>query len=220
MQINQLIDYVKGYAKSTDMKSDVSYIAFLISLLPIPFIQQGSQVIDRIFSDKALEEQLNELWEALSKTNERISTTEIELNKFVEIQSTVNFNSKLKSQVKALVEQIHASVNSEWVVETEESSFQHIKNSKVDTDTAQIIAKQHSVNRIENTRINATKTHLYASGNSENQIDNTEFTNKKGSLNMDKISTSGDISVNGNSVGFGVDGSLSFSEGGKILFGK
>ncbi|MFC2118155.1 hypothetical protein ACFLSY_05900 [Bacteroidota bacterium] len=220
----ELLGTVNIHLKNENLHDDVSYIAFLLSLLPIPGIQQGSQIIDRISSNEALRIRLDDIWTAINDTNENVSQINDEIEKLQEIGGTVNCDNGLKEQVEQFIAEIIKDIEtddkSEWIMETENWSYQEVLNSIVEADFAGIIAKDNSVNVVENTEIKAKKTHLHASGNSKNFVDKTKFSSSKGSVGMEGISTQGNIIVEGSGIGFGDGGALIFGGNPNIVSGN
>jgi len=211
-----IIDSIKLHMQNEHMHDDISYVAFLLSLIPIPGFQQCNQIIDRVSNNKALKIRLDDIWNSIRETNEKVSEIENNYERLQEIGGTVNYNQGIKEQVEQLVseiiEDLKSTSGSEWIMETEDWSYQEVLNSIVEADFAVIIAKDNSTNVIENTEIKAKKTHLHASGKSKNFIDKTKFTSSSGSVGMEGISTEGDITVQGSGIGFG-------SGGGALIFG-
>lgn len=218
----QYLETVRIHLQNENLTDEVSYYAFLISLLPIPGLQQAGQTIDRVFSNKSLKSKLDRLWEELNSTNEKIETIENEIEKLQEIAGTIKYNNSLNEKFDNITKDILADLkeNTDWILETENWSYQTILNSIVETDFAQIIARNHSMNTIENSEIIAKKTHLHASNNSSNNVDNTRFSGNNGIIEMNRISTQGNIFVEGSGIGFGEGGSIGFGEGGGLIFGE
>jgi len=210
----ELIQTVKIHLKNEHLHEDVSYTSFWLSLLPIPGFLQLNQVISRVSSDKALKIRLENIWSEIKATNDTIENIENDVEKLKEIGGTVNFNKKLKEQVENIVsditENLKSDTETEWVMETENWSYQEVLNSFVETDFAAIIAKNNSTNVIENTEIKSKKTHLHAKDGSKNFIDNTKFSSPSGNVGMDGITTKGNITVQGSSIGLGAGSSLNF----------
>lgn len=219
-----LLETVKIHLQNENLQDDVSYTSFLLSLLPIPGLQQCNQIIDRISSNKALKIRLDEIWAAINETNQNVSQINDEIEKLQEIGGTVNFNNGLKEQVQQLVKEIVADLcsdeTSKWIMETENWSYQEVLNSIVEADFAGIIAKDNSINVVENTEIKAKRTHLHASGNSKNYVNKTTFSSSKGSVGMEGISTQGNIMVEGSGIGFGEGSSLIFGGNPNLVSGN
>lgn len=218
----QFVDVVKIHLQNEHMTDDFSYYAFLLSLLPIPGVQQVSQTIDRIFANKSLKSRLDSIWIEINSANDRICTIEDEFLRLQEIAGTIKYNKNLNEQLSEVTETIVSELNeqTEWIVETENWSYQSILNSIVEADFAQIIAINNSVNTIENSEIKAKKTHLHASNNSQNFVDKTKFSSKGGSVEMNGISTQGNITVEGSGIGFGEGSALIFGGNPNLVSGN
>lgn len=221
-KITDAYEFAKQKVAGSDKLDDVSFTAFLISLLPIPVASQSAAVLDRLASDQASKNELDKIWKSIRDTNSRLNDLDDSIEKIQRIAATVNSNTAIESQLNALLTAILSSLassNAEWEVLTENWSFQAILNSLVDVDQASIAAINNSHNVVQNTRIHAKKTQLYADGNSSNIVDKSSFHGNDGSISMDALRTQGPISVEGSSVGFGPGGSICFSEGGVLGFG-
>jgi len=222
----EIVETIKIHMQNEHIHDDISYNAFLLSLLPIPGFQQCNQIIDRISSNQAMKIRLDDIWKSINETNEKVSQIEDDIEKVHEIGGTVNFNQTLKEKVEELVNDIIKDlnsgdfINSEWIMETENWSYQEVLNSIVEADFAGIIAKNNSTNVIEGSEIKAKKTHLHASDKSKNFIDNTKFSSSKGSVGMNGITTQGDITVEGSGIGFGNGGAIIFGGNPNIVSGK
>ncbi|ASV29732.1 Rcat domain-containing protein [Maribacter cobaltidurans] len=223
-KIKELIQTVKIHLGNENLHDDVSYTAFWLGLLPIPGFQQCNQVIDRIASNKALKIRLDDIWSEINSTNDKISTIEDDIEKLQEIGGTVNYNNSLKEQVESIIDEIIGELKSdtetEWIMETENWSYQEVLNSFVEADFAAIIAKNNSTNVVENTEIKAKKTHLHAKDNSKNFIDKTRFSSSEGSVGMDGITTQGDITVQGSGIGLGAGSALIFGGNPNLVSGN
>lgn len=218
----QFIEVVKLHLQNEHLTDEISYYAFLVSLLPIPGVQQVGQTVDKIFSNKSLKTRLDSIWNEINQANNRISEIEDEFLKFQEIAGTVKYNKNLDDQIGDVAQSIVSELQAqtEWIVETENWSYQSILNSIVEADFAQIIARDNSVNTIENTEIKAKKTHLHASNNSQNYVDKTKFTSNQGGVEMNGISTQGNIIVEGSGIGLGEGSALIFGGNPNLVTGN
>ena len=218
----QFIEVVKIHLQNENMTDDFSYYAFILSLLPIPGFQQVGQTVDRIFANKSLKSRLDYIWSEINLTNEKISTIEDELLRLQEIAGTVKYNNNLEDQLnevtKFIISELHDQT--EWVVESENWSYQSILNSIIEADFAQIIARNNSINTVENSEIKAKKTLLHASNNSHNYINKTKFSSNEGNVEMNGISTQGNVNVEGSGIGFGEGGSLFFGGNPNLVSGN
>lgn len=212
------------FQENEHLHDDIGYTAFLLSLLPIPFFKEVNQILDRISADKSLKIKFDEIWENILATNSKVSEIEDELEKLQEIGGTVNYNADIKNEVEELVKEIISNLEedseTEWVMETENWSYQEVLNSIVEADFTGIIAKNNSTNVVENTEIKSKKTHLHASGNSQNFVDKTKFTGDKGSVGMDGITTKGNITVEGSGIGLGSGSAIIFGGNPNLVSGN
>jgi hypothetical protein len=218
----QFLEVVKIHLQNEHLTDDFSFYAFLLSLLPIPGVQQVGQTVDRIFANKSLKNRLDNIWNEINSANDRISSIEDEFLKLQEIAGTIKYNKNLDDQLNEVTQTIVSELQeqTEWVVETENWSYQSILNSIVEADFAQIIARNNSVNTIENSEIKAKKTHLHASNNSQNFVDKTKFTSNEGGVEMNGISTQGNIFVEGSGIGFGEGSALIFGGNPNLVSGN
>ncbi|MEX2362060.1 MAG: hypothetical protein WD597_00500 [Balneolaceae bacterium] len=212
------------FQENEHLHDDIGYTAFLLSLLPIPVFKELNQIIDRISSDKSLKIKFDDVWESIQITNSKVSKIENNLEKIQEIGGTVNFNADIKKKVEELVKEIISNLEedseNEWVMETENWSYQEVLNSIVEADFTGIIARNNSTNVIENTEIKSKKTHLHASDNSQNFVDKTKFTGDKGSVGMDGITTKGNITVEGSGIGLGAGSAIIFGGNPNLVSGN
>ncbi len=218
----QFLEVVKIHLQNEHLTDEFSYYAFLLSLLPIPGVQQVGQTVDRIFANKSLKNRLDSIWNEINSANDRISSIEDEFLKLKEIAGTIKYNKNLDDKLNEVTQAIVSELQeqTEWVVETENWSYQSILNSIVDADFAQIIAINNSVNTIENSEIKAKKTHLYSSNYSQNFVDKTKFTSNEGSIEMNGISTQGNIFVEGSGIGIGEGSGLFFGGNPNLVNGN
>lgn len=209
----EYLEVVKIHLSNQHLTDDVSYYAFLVSLLPIPGVQQVGQVVDRIFTNMSLKTVLDSIWDEINLTNKNISSIQNEVERLQEIAGTVKYNKNIDEKIAQIITLLLSDLenSTEWVLKTENWSYQSVLNSIVETDFAQIVSRNNSVNIVENSEIRANRTHLHASDHSRNFFDKTKFINNHGSIGMDGISTNGNLFVQGNSIGFG--------EGSSIIFG-
>lgn len=209
-----LLELVKGYFNNEKIFEDASYYTFLISLLPLPVIQQSAQVLDRMLNNHNLKLKIDEIWVFMTSNFEQLNKLEIEFEKIKELASLVNKNDDLKQKISGLLDEvILQDKETEWVLETTNNSFQFILSVIVNYDFAKIIAEDYSNNKIINSNFNVKNAHLIARNNSSNYFDKTSFNDSNvGSVSMENISTKGDVFVQGNTIGL--------MEGSEIIFGS
>lgn len=221
-KLGQAYSFVKDSVGLSKQLDDISFAAFLVSLLPIPIVSQSAALLDRIAGDQETQNSLNDIWDELRQTNERLGEQADSIDKVQQIAMTTQVNTAIETRLNKILSTLMESVaaeNSELEVLTRNWSFQAILNSLVDVDQVTIEALDHSQNVVQNTRVHAKKTQLLADESSSNVIDKSSFHGPKGSVSMDSIQTQGPISIEDSSVGFGADGSIGFGPGGMLGFG-
>lgn len=223
--IKEIIDWLKlNYSENEYVSEDLAYTAFLVSLIPVPGIQQTGQILDRIFSKKSLEIQIKDVWTSIRSIEESLEAVSEDVEKVKEIASIVNSQGELKERVEKIIQESIADIkedkDSEWILETENWSYQEVLNSIVHADTAKIVTRNNSSNVLEDTEIRAKRTHLHASYNSRNFLNRTNFTSPGGSVGMQGISTQGNIFIEGSSVGFGENSALIFGGNPNLVKGN
>jgi hypothetical protein len=193
------------------------FIGFCLSLLPVPVIQQAGQAIDRHYSDKSFQSELQKTWDQLISLNSEINRID-ELEKAIqEIARTVKEHPTLTKSVQDLLNQLPNGSTSFRVI-TEDNSFQEILDCLISADITVVQAKGNSINQITGTTVNSPSTLLHASGNSENRVRSTSFISPKGSTSMDNLSTQGPIKIEGSSIGIGAGGVIGFGPQGMLGF--
>src|SRR5690606_30985256 len=117
----QFLEVVKIHLQNEHLTDDFSYYAFILSLLPIPGVQQVGLTVDRIFANKSLKNRLDSIWNEINSANDRISSIEDEFLKLQEIAGTIKYNKNLDDQLNEVTQTIVSELQeqSEWVVETE-----------------------------------------------------------------------------------------------------
>ena len=209
----------RNFWNTHGIKKPVQFVAFCLSLLPIPVISEAGKALDRHLSDKASAEKSAAIWEAIKKHEpalEKVATLEESVKL---IAQTLEANTPQLREVETFTRGLCEAVPDFQII-TENHSYQELVHCIVEADVAQIVARNFSKNRIERTTIEAERTHLHASNNSQNLMHETKFTTKgKGSVGMNVISQQGNIFVGGGAVGFAEGGSLGFGPGGMISFG-
>ncbi len=216
-----LLELVKGYFDNEKIVEDASYYTFLISLLPLPVIQQSAQVLDRMLNNHSLKLKIDEIWVFMTSNFEQLNKLEIEFEKIKELASLVNNNDDIKQRISGLLDEVvFQDKETEWVLETTNNSFQSFLNVIVNYDFAKIIAEDYSNNSIVNSNFNVKNAHLIARNNSSNYFDKTSFNDSSvGSVRMDNISTKGDVFVQGNTIGLMGGGEITFRLNPNIVSG-
>lgn len=207
------LELVKGYFKNEKIVEDASYYTFLVSLLPLPVIQQSAQVLDRMLNNHNLKLKFDEIWMFMTSNFEQLNKLEIEFEKIKELASLVNKNEDIRQRICELLDEVVVQdKETQWVLETTNNSIQSILNVIINYDFAKIIAEDHSNNSIVNSNFNVKNAHLIARNNSSNYFDKTSFNDiNVGSVSMENITTKGDVFVRGNAIGL--------MDGSEIIFG-
>ncbi len=208
-RILQIRDYLKGLSNNQEVLKSLDYYTFYISLLPIPGVQQSGQIANKIINSRDLNLKFKSINEDLVKVNKKIEATDDELERMQMIANTVDNVSSIEERVKEFLDELRKEF-SEFILETEEHSTQTLIKQIINADFASISAVDNSHNVIKDTRLNTKTTHLKARNYSSNYIDGTEFGDGKGSVGMNGIRQQGDIGVTGSAVIFGSDGTIYF----------
>lgn len=216
-KVNLATQAVKDAMERNEVaKKSSRTLAFALTLLPIPVIQQAATVLDRFFSEQDAKKNIDELWEEIAKINPLVATVQDMGIAVQEIAKAVKGNEELQNKIQELLN-IEDTV-SDFSAITEDNSKQEIINSIIDTDIAKFHAKNNSENRLINLNVKARKTTLLATNNSINRIAGSTFSGQKGSVGMDGISTEGNIDLVDSSVNFTGNSTLWFGNSAAISF--
>jgi predicted RNA-binding Zn-ribbon protein involved in translation (DUF1610 family) len=134
-----------------------------------------------------------------------------------QIAKIVNANASLTAQVDQFLKRL-SGTDGHFSVLSETGSLQTIMNSVIVADTSMFSAHGGSTNVIQNTEIHSKSTHLHATGGSRNLVDQTFFNNSKSPISMQRVETTGMVSVGSNGVGFGPNGMIGFGKGSSLNF--
>lgn len=185
--------------RGSNSRDEMDVIAFTLSLIPIPFLQQGFQILDRICSDEKLKRQLTDIGDKIFSINSKIQKIENDAEKIMGILQTLQSNESLQEELKDFSMSLIPS-GLEWNLLTSKNSYQEVINSYIEALDANIIADDDSNNIIENTIIKSQKTTLRAHNQSSNYFNNTKFISGNGSVSMSGVSTTGKVELQGSSV--------------------
>lgn len=213
-KVVQIYESLKSLPNNKGFIDDIDLYSFVISLLPLPGVQQAGQVVNKIATNQALNLKFNEIKEELYKINSKIAHMEHGLEKVQNIANTVRSVSFIEEKVIELLEEIDDST--EFIVETSTNSVQMLIKQIVEADFTSISAVDYSRNYLLNTQIKSRSTHLRAHNNSMNVIDGTDFNSDQGSVGMNGISQQGEITVHGSGIGFGAGGKIVFGDPNKV----
>lgn len=218
-QVDESANIIRQLWEKHGIKNPLKILGFCLSMLPIPVIQQSGQALDRHLSDKEFSRELEIIWEVLGQTNDAIEKIASLESAITEIAKTVAENDEIRAQCERL-SSLLGEKESEFVINTEDHSYQELARSIVQATRVTISAKDSSENVILNTEIRSPHTYLHASGGSSNIISGTKFKDDSGSVGMQGISTKGNIHVTGNSIGFGSGGTLIFGGNPNLVLGE
>ena len=222
MKIQDIKEILQLVKDNPDFQDDVSYYSFILSLIPVPGIQQAGQVINKISSDHKLKLEFDELRSLIKSSNKEIDKVEDELLRIQEYASTLvsenDLEKILNEKIEGLLESLESDEQTEFEIETENWSTQVLIKQIIEADLVSISADDNSINIIKESKIKAKKTKLSAKNRSANYIDGTELSGDKGKVDMKGISQGGNVSIEDNSVTLN-RGGLDFG-GGTGIFGS
>lgn len=217
--ISESANVIRRLWEKHGMQKKTRLLGFCLSLLPIPVIQQSGQILDRYLSDKKSSEELEQIWLKLEEINAAVASAETLEAAIAEIGITARENAQFREECERM-SSILGAENSEFVVETDDRSYQELINTVIKTGQLSVSATNTSVNVIEDSTIYSPKTRLHASGGSKNFVNRSQFVDGLNSIGMQGISTQGNIEVTGSSIGFSDRGSLIFGGDPNLLSGK
>jgi hypothetical protein len=213
-RIEAILAEVQGLKDNAAVLADADLLTFLVSLLPIPGIQQAGQIANRILSDQVLSAKLQDLRDQIGSTNERIASIEGSLERIGAYALTADTVTGIQTKVEELVAAITTDLErepTEFNMETSDQSLQVLISQIVEADLVSISAVRGSRNVLKDTKVKAKRTHLRAHDGSVNILDGTKVGDESGSVGFEGISQEGNVSVGPNSIGFhGSGGSISF----------
>lgn len=209
----------KLWERQGSIKRSMRFLGFCLSLLPIPVIQQVGQTIDRHLSDKEMDARLSAVWEQVIALNGLAQTVETLEDAIVEIAKAVEKSKELQSEVQSFLRNLGV-YQKEFIAIAEEGGFQQIVHSLIVAESAQFVSRSGGSNVIENSTVNARSTLLHSSGRSKNFVNNTTFQGLSGAVSMQGVSTQGNITVQGSSVGFGPNSAIIFGGNPHLVSGK
>ncbi|QYR52963.1 hypothetical protein [Lysobacter soyae] len=218
-QVEQSASAVRRMWERHGIKQPLRFVAFCLSMLPIPVIQQVGQAVDRHLSDKDLDDRLQGLWDKVVALNAAAQTAETVEDAVIEVARAVESSPELQQETRALLQQLGIQ-QKEFIAIAEDGSFQSILNSLVVAESAVFSSRSGATTSIEGATVQADRTLLHSTGGSKNYVSNSTFQGVGGSVGMQGISTQGNITVQGSSVGFGPNSSLSFGGNPYLVSGK
>lgn len=193
--------------------------AFCMSLLPIPVIGQVGQAIDRHYSDVETKRQMESLWESISVLNEKLNQN-IPLEESIQIIANVlNEHPAERDKANALLNKFGSDI-SEFKSISENGSLIHLSKSIIEADLSLFSATDGSRTNIQASEVKSHRTTVRATNNSQVWVDSTTFGTQSGSIGMQGIGITGNISMEGSSIGFGPGGSISFGGNPNIVTGE
>ncbi|MBT6116685.1 MAG: hypothetical protein HOH66_02335 [Rhodospirillaceae bacterium] len=212
----KIIDRIRQAADSIDSSEVRTYAAetaFILSLIPIPGIQQAGSIATRILDNAEIERKFSELEKRISLLSNSPGAGLGTGERAIKISEILHENSDLKSLAAEIAERIEAFLSehkTEFVVETRNLSYQEIIDSSISAEFSAFISDGNSQNLLRGNKITSQKTQLTASNNSINRIHNTTFADGSKSVSMSGIAQKGNVSVSGTQVTFHGDSQLIF----------
>lgn len=201
------------------IQQPMRFLGFCLSLLPIPVIQQVGQTLDRYLSDKDMGARLSAVWDQITALNGLAQSVDTLEEAIVEVAKTVETNKALRNEVQSFLRGLGA-YQKEFIAIAEEQSFQQIVSSLILAESAQFISRSGGTNVIENSTVHAQSTILHSSGGSKNFVSNTTFQGLSGAVSMQGITTLGNITVQGSSIGFGPNSAIAFGGNPYLVSGN
>jgi hypothetical protein len=215
--IKELLKLVRD---NKGFQDDVGYYSFILSLLPIPGLQQAGQVLNKLSSDHKLKLEFDELRTLIEENNDRLNEVEDEVSRIKELAVTLETNGVLYQSLNDKIVNLLSELEedkTEFEVETKGWSTQVLVKQLIEADLVSITAVDNSINVIQDTKIRAKKTKLTAENGSINYIDGTKLSGDRGHVNINGIKQGGNVTIEGSSVNLnqgGVD-----LGGGSGIFG-
>jgi hypothetical protein len=203
--------------------NEADWLSFMISMLPVPGLQQVSQIANKIVNDNELNLRFEKIRQEIIQANEKISSLESDIERIGEIAVTVNNEAGLKKLIEEYLAQIIQSVDediTEFTMDTSNWSFQALINSLIEADLVSISAIRYSQNVLKDSIVKSKKTHMRADDHSSNVVNGTKFSGEKGSVEMRGITQKGHISVENSSIGFHGNSALIFGRPPGALTGN
>lgn len=194
-------------------KKSSRLVAFILSLLPIPVIQQSGTMLDRYFSNKDMGEQFDKIWRELSLLNPMVNEIADMGVALQEIAKTLKDHASFNLEIEHLKELLVSASDEKFQIQTYDYSTQEFIDSIVTTKTAEITSENYSHNVISGATFNAQNTTLKASGNSSNRVANSNFNGSRGSVTVnEEAQANGTVSFQEASIGFASESNLDFGQ--------
>ncbi|MGO2393633.1 MAG: hypothetical protein ACTH69_16250 [Halomonas sp.] len=197
------------------IKEPMRFLGFCLSLLPIPGISQAGLVLDRHLSDKGFEKEVENIWNAIKRTNENIATISPLEDAIAEVARTVNTDDELIQKTSDFLSRL-ANNQSEFRIITDENSLNEIINTLIEAENTLITTSNNSNTLLENVRVNSNKTSITTTNNSSTRIDKSIFSAPAGAVKVAKTSTKGHVEFLGNEVRLHGNSELNIFESGNI----
>jgi hypothetical protein len=206
--------FISGLGANQAVQEDVGFLSFVLTLLPIPGVQQAAQVTQRLADNQGLNLKLSEIWQAIARTNEAVRTIDDLSLKVETITNTVRFNSELQRKVEEAIAELKQNLaqdDSSWAVETSGCSTQQLMNVIVEASTVSVSADGNSKNFLDRVSVAAKHTKLTATNGSLNSISDSSFKGPAGEVRMQGEHTQrGNVTLQDSSVGFSGDSEVQF----------
>ena len=140
--IKNILDIYGVLSKNTEFKDELAYASFIVSLLPIPGLQQATMTLSKISSDASLNQQFNEIWGEVKKLNKDIVNLKQDFEQIRTISGTIKYNSKLNEKFSTFIDEAKQKISNEessWTMLTINESYQEIIDSIVEADNTKFI---------------------------------------------------------------------------------
>jgi len=218
-----IYEYLKELRDNDTVLQYADWFAFIVSLFPVPGLQQAGAIASKIADDRSISVRFSEIRTQIEDTNKRVTEIEDDIERLGAIANTVASVTDLQSQIEQFIKEVMSELerdDSEFVMDTSNWSIQAIINQMIDVDWVAISAKHHSQNILKQTKIQAKRTHLVADDHSINIIDGTDFSDGPGTVKMQGMGQTGHVSVTGNAVAFHGEGALIFGARPETVVGN
>lgn len=199
LQVEHAANAVRKLWDTYGIQEPLRFLGFCLSLLPLPVIPQVGQVLDRHLSDKALEKDLEKIWNEIKALNEAVSKIANLEDAIAEIAKTIESNAKLIENGYEFIQKL-AIYQKEFIVIADKGSYQEITKSLIVAENAHFIAESGSVNSIEGTTVNAERTVLRASEGSHNYVNQAIFKGLHNAVSMQGVTLQGNVMIKENSI--------------------
>lgn len=213
-KIKQIYETLKSDGSKKRILSNLDYLTYYMSIIPIPILQNIGLATNKIFENMAINAEFEEIKIEIDRIDSTLQGIQEDLERVDKIAKIVSENKNVQNKIEKLLQDLLAELKKEkpsiFTVETTKFSLQTLNNSIIEADLCRFISQNSSKNVVRDTKIKANETHLKADNSSENHFDNTEFKGPEGSVGMQNMGVIGNTVVKNASIGFGPGGGLVF----------